>query len=302
MGAYYSKRCNQTPDYKPLILGPTQLSELSQLKLAEDNHAIFKCCVLGELTVPQEKGLLLNLVNYSQIRTIIFYDELGQEKYNLTHKLTQLREDEQSRKDEEKIAKLAEIANTPKTSPYVDYREVGEMKGLFYVIPKLDNQTGEVLREEQKWICSPLKLIGNGKNEQGEYFYIFQWQNADEEKPRIEALNCRDFGTETAWRQLKNKGLKMTAKALTQHLVEHFHSFSESVEKWTVTHSTGWHNGAYLLPNGEIIGNAYHPIIFRNKSASATGYDICGTLASWQQEISQYVIDILPCLKAGDSY
>ncbi|HHW7447195.1 TPA: hypothetical protein ACU16Q_001424 [Pasteurella multocida] len=26
------------PDYKPLILGPTQLSELSQLKLAEDIH------------------------------------------------------------------------------------------------------------------------------------------------------------------------------------------------------------------------------------------------------------------------
>ncbi|MFC1011006.1 DUF927 domain-containing protein [Pasteurella multocida] len=277
------------PNYKPIILGPTQLGELSKLKLAEDNHSIFKCCIFGELTIPQEKGLLLNLANNSQIQTLIFYDELGQEKYNLTHKLAQLREDEKSRKDEEEIARLAEIANAPKTSPYVDYREVGELKGLFYVIPKLDNQTGEILREEQKWICSPLKLIGNGKNEQGEYFYIFQWQNADEEKPRIEALNCGDFGTETAWRLLKNKGLKMTAKSLTQHLVEHFHSFSERVEKWTVTHCTGWHNGAYLLPNGEIIGNSTTPIIFKNKSASATGYDTSGTLESWQNEIAQYV-------------
>lgn len=253
------------------------------------NHSIFKCCIFGELTIPQEKGLLLNLANNSQIQTLIFYDELGQEKYNLTHKLAQLREDEKSRKDEEEIARLAEIANAPKTSPYVDYREVGELKGLFYVIPKLDNQTGEILREEQKWICSPLKLIGNGKNEQGEYFYIFQWKNSDENTPRIEALNCGDFGTETAWRLLKNKGLKMTAKALTQHLVEHFHSFSESVEKWTVTHCTGWHNGAYLLPNGEIIGNSTNPIIFKNKSASATGYDTSGTLESWQNEIAQYV-------------
>ncbi|WP_227718033.1 hypothetical protein [Pasteurella multocida] len=60
------------PNYKPLILGPTQLGELSKLKLAEDNHAIFKCCVFGELTIPQEKGLLLNLANNSQIQTLIF--------------------------------------------------------------------------------------------------------------------------------------------------------------------------------------------------------------------------------------
>ncbi|HDR1052129.1 hypothetical protein CBE90_09700 [Pasteurella multocida] len=277
-------------NYKPLILGPTQLGELSKLKLAEDNHAIFKCCVFGELTIPQEKGLLLNLANNSQIQTLIFYDGLGQEKYNLTHKLTQLREDEKSRKDEEEIARLAETDNTPKTSPYVDYREVGEMKGLFYVTPKLDNQTGEILREVEKWICNDIQLVGEGKNSNGEYYYIFQWQNEGEKYPNIEAVPLADFGSETGWKQLKAKGLKMTqGTGLTAKLAEHFHFNGDHSTKWNVTSLTGWQNGAYLLPSGEILGEPTKPIYFTDKSGSAQGYTVSGTLESWQKEIANNV-------------
>lgn len=72
---------------------------------------------------------------------------------------------------------MAEVANAPKTSPYVDFRESGEMKGLFYVVPKIDNQTGEILRETEKWICNDIQLVGESKNLNNEYYYLFKWQN-----------------------------------------------------------------------------------------------------------------------------
>jgi hypothetical protein len=52
---------------------------------------------------------------------------------------------------------------------------------------------------------------------------------------------------------------------------------------------TGWLNGAYLLPNGEIIGTPLKPIYFTDRSSSSLGYTTSGTLADWQREIAQNV-------------
>lgn len=275
--------------YKPLILGESQLEEIQNLRLANDNHGIFRVCLFGELSYPQEQAIILNLALNSQIKTLLLCDRLGQKTHDISHQLKEMREDEQAQVIAQEIASIAQGEDDPKTSPYVDFREINGLQGLYYVKPKIDNQTGEILREDQMWICSPLELVGNGKNEQGDYFYIFQWQNPDEKQPRIEAVSCGDFGTEAGWKILKNQGLKMTSRGIASNLIEHFHALSPNVEKWTVTHCTGWHNGAYLLPNGDIIGEPNNPIIFKNRSAAENGYKASGSLADWQREIAQYV-------------
>ena len=89
---------------------------------------------------------------------------------------------------------------------------------------------------------------------------------------------------------LKAQGLKMTqGSGLTQKLTEHFHFNGNHFTQWTITNVTGWLNGAYLLPNGEIIGAPSKPIYFTDRSSSSLGYTTSGTLADWQREIAQNV-------------
>jgi len=169
------------------------------------------------------------------------------------------------------------------------YWENGKVKGLHLINPKVNKDTGEVT-EKETWICDNLELAGEGKTLSGEYYYLFQWQNHDEDAPRTVAIAREDFGTDTGWKMLKAQGLKMTqGSGLTQKLTEYFHFNGNHFTQWTITNVTGWLNGAYLLPNGEIIGEPKKPIYFTDRSSSSLGYTTSGTLTDWQIEIAQNV-------------
>ncbi|MDO4626581.1 MAG: DUF927 domain-containing protein [Pasteurellaceae bacterium] len=278
-------------NYKPIILGPSQLAEISQLRLANNNHEQIRFCVFGKLSEPQKTAVLLNIAKNSDIETVVFCDNLGQTQENLSQYITRLRKDEQSQDTAQQIAKLASTANLPKTSPYIDYREVNNIQGLYYIVPKVDKDTGEVLREEEKWLCDHFELLGEGYTTSGESFYIFQWLHPDTKENVIEPIPLADFGSADGWKMLKRQGLKMTSKGYINNLADHFHHNGDHQTKWTVAESTGWQNGAYLLPSGEIIGSAEKPVIFlyKNKNTGENGYCVQGDIASWQQNIARYV-------------
>lgn len=275
---------NIKPKEKPVILGGTQLDEINKLKIAPEGKKIARLCQFGALSDIQLGGIVANFARYSDVETLTLCDNLGQLKDNLTDWLKRTRDDEQTLN---LMAKAADTGKRANNDPYVELRDDGYLKGLFYIKPKFDNDTHEKISEKASWICDPLQMVGLGKNDEGGYFYVFQWKNSDEKKPRTEAIACGDFGTETAWRALKNQGLKMTPKTgLAQMLVEYFHAQSATAPKYRVTSATGWHDGAYLLPSGEIIGQPNKAIIFKNKSANAAGYGTAGTLESWQRGIA----------------
>ena len=278
-------------DYKPMILGRDQLVNIANLRLTKENTHFMRLCVFGELTDAQKSAVLLNLSKNSKVEKVRICDNVGQQVEDCSDYVTRLRTDEETQQRAAEYAKLAEVADTPKTSPYIEYREVNGIKGLFSIKPKLDKDTGEILREEQQWICSNIDLIGQGKNEQGEYYYLFQWKNPDERESRLEAVHLADFGTEAGWKQLKGKGLKMTqGQGLIGKLTEHFHNLSMNTQcNYKITKLAGWQNGAYLLPSGEMIGEPTSPIFFTEKSGADLGYTVSGTLESWQREIANNV-------------
>ncbi|WP_439287105.1 DUF927 domain-containing protein [Lonepinella sp. BR2357] len=182
----------------------------------------------------------------------------------------------------------------PKNTPYVDYKEMENQSGLFFINPEQITYKGDtpiIKPEKISWICNKLELKGQGKDNQGDYYYLFSWQNTDEKAPRLEAVALSDFGSETGWKQLKAKGLKMTqGQGLVSKLTDHFHQISQQMPtNWKITKLSGWQNGAYLLPNGEMIGEPTSPIYFTNQSSKSLGYTTGGTLESWQNEIAQNV-------------
>ncbi|WP_241009245.1 DUF927 domain-containing protein [Aggregatibacter actinomycetemcomitans] len=261
------------------------------MRLTKESTHFIRLCVFGEFTESQKSAVLLNLSKYSKVEKVQVCDSLGQQIEDCSDYVARLRIDEESQQRAAEVAKLAEIAEAPKTSPYVEFRELNNINGLFLVTPKLDKDTGEILREDQKWICSNVDLVGQGKNEQGEYYYLFKWRNPDEREPRLEAVHLADFGTEAGWKQLKGKGLKMTqGQGLIGKLTEHFHNLSNTAPcDYKITKLAGWQNGAYLLPSSEMIGEPTSPIFFTEKSGADLGYTVSGTLESWQQEIANNV-------------
>ncbi|WP_053067780.1 DUF927 domain-containing protein [Muribacter muris] len=274
------------PSNLPLVIGPSQLNSIHQIKLT-DTQKVIRLCLFGELHETHKTALLLSIAKFTPLETVKFADNLANETEDVSGYIQRLRNDEMSRNIAEMQAqKIAD--NAPKKIPYIEFRHSAQGEGLHYVIPKIDKETGEVFDEKASWICSDVELVGQGKDLQGEYYYLFRWQNNDERTPRIEAVHLADFGSETGWKQLKANGLKMVQGAgLTAKLTEHFHALSKAVpHNWKITALAGWQNGAYLLPTGEMIGQPQSPIYFTKKSIDTLGYNTAGTLESWQTEIA----------------
>lgn len=273
----------------PIVLGSEQLNEIDRLKLTQTQKAI-RFCVFGELNEKQKTALLHNVATNSPLETVTFANNIGEIISDESRYIQQLRNDPSSRQIAEMIA-VKNAQNAPKKSPYIEQRTEENREGLYLITPKLDKDTGEILSEKTAWICSPLELAGQGKDTQGEYYYLFRWQNMDEKSPRVEAVHFADFGSETGWKQLKGNGLQMTQSAgLTGKLTDHFHLVSKTAPKnWKITALAGWQNGAYLLPQGEMIGTPKTPIYFTKKSVDNLGYTTKGTLESWQKEIADNV-------------
>ncbi|OOF37386.1 DUF927 domain-containing protein [Rodentibacter heidelbergensis] len=277
-------------DYKPIILDAEKLANAGNYQILKDDIHAVTFCRFGEVSQAQETALLLAIAKHSKAEKVFFADNLGENKQDLSAYVLRLRENEQALNTAEIVIEAEEQGNAPRKTPYVEYRENGKIKGLHYITPKVDRDTGEIIQEKETWICDNLELAGEGKTASGEYYYLFQWQNRDENTPRTVAIAREDFGTDSGWKMLKAQGLKMTqGSGLTQKLTEHFHFNGNHSTQWTITNVTGWLNGAYLLPNGEIIGTPKKPIYFTDKSGSSLGYITAGTLADWQREIAQNV-------------
>ena len=274
------------PKNLPLVIGKDQLSQVNQLNLTQ-SQTMIRFCQVGELSEMQKTALLQNIAQNSPLETVIFADNLGQTIEDVSDYIHRLRTDEST----QQLAKMAtdKIAeNEPKYSPYFEERNINGRKGLYYVIPKLDKE-GEIIYEIEKWACDPLELKGEGYTESGEAFYIFEWLHPQTKKRHQEAISFANFGKTAGWEVMQRYGLKMTNESYLNKLADYFHFNGDHKTKWSVTEKTGWHNGAYLLPSGEIIGEPKNPVLFKNKSNGENGYTTKGTAESWKNEIAHYI-------------
>ncbi|EPK1983729.1 DUF927 domain-containing protein, partial [Klebsiella pneumoniae] len=60
-------------------------------------------------------------------------------------------------------------------------------------------------------------------------------------------------------------------------------------ELWRVAHATGWQCGAYIMPDGEVIGTPEHPVLFNGRSSAAAGYTVKGTAEDWRGSVAHLV-------------
>ncbi|KJF78435.1 DNA primase [Morganella morganii] len=161
--------------------------------------------------------------------------------------------------------------------PFVDTRK----EGLYYVTPKLDKETGEIIRPEQ-WLSDPMKPVARGMNEYEEHYLIVEYGRG-----KTKALPNEGLGDREGWKSLRRTGVNVTAKPAMRNILSDWLDSHRHLETWSITHKSGWHKGAYIMPDGSVIGTPDQPVLFNGQSAAATAYRVSGTPQSWRDEVAR---------------
>ncbi|WP_038187195.1 DUF927 domain-containing protein, partial [Xenorhabdus bovienii] len=120
--------------------------------------------------------------------------------------------------------------------PFIDVRHTG----VFYVTPKLDKETGEIIKPEQ-WLCSPIDVIGTGIDENDEQYLIVRWKAKGNKDPVIKGVASADIGEREGWRILKAGGVQVTTKSNLRAILADWLIRSHTKEIWSMTAKSGWH-------------------------------------------------------------
>ena len=165
--------------------------------------------------------------------------------------------------------------------PRIESRE----DGIFWVTPKVDKDSGEITNNES-WLCSPLEVVGIGRGDNDQYL-ILRWQAAGGNVKTTQAIPLADIGEREGWRVLKAGGVNVTTKPAMRATLADWLQRSGSREIWRVAQATGWQCGAYIMPDGEIIGAPEMPVLFNGRSSAASGYTNKGTAESWRNNVAR---------------
>lgn len=187
----------------------------------------------------------------------------------------------------EDVSVLAEVTVTDSASqkrnaqkPYVDSRR----NGLYWVEPK---EKGGEITEVESLLCSALKVVGVGIDDNRTRYLVLRWRALGAKEETTQAIPLADIGEREGWRTLKAGGLYVTTKSgLRATLADWLQSQAHKGEVWRIAQATGWQCGAYLMPDGDIIGTPEIPVLFNGRSSAASGYTTRGTAESWRDSVA----------------
>lgn len=166
--------------------------------------------------------------------------------------------------------------------PHVESR----VDGVYWVEPKSDKDTGEIISRES-WLCSALEVVGIGIDDSKTRYLILRWQALGSKGDTVQAIPLADIGEREGWRTLKSGGVNVTTKSGLRATLADWLQSCANGEVWRIAHATGWQCGAYIMPDGEIIGTPEQPVLFNGRSSAASGYSTSGTGQSWRESVGR---------------
>lgn len=166
--------------------------------------------------------------------------------------------------------------------PHVESRA----DGIYWVEPKTDNTTGEIINRES-WLCSALNVVGIGIDDNKTRYLILRWRPFGSKGDTVQAIPFADIGEREGWRTLKAGGVNVTTKSGLRATLADWLQSCANGEVWRIAHATGWQCGAYIMPDGEIIGTPEQPVLFNGRSSAASGYTTSGTALSWRESVGR---------------
>ncbi|EHB8340011.1 DUF927 domain-containing protein [Escherichia coli] len=114
-----------------------------------------------------------------------------------------------------------------------------------------------------------------------------RWRDSTTSRLVTMAVPCCGIGDSDGWRLLKANGLKVTTNGKHRIPLADWMQLSGSHEEWYLSTKAGWHFGAYIMPDGTVIGESDKPVLFTGKSAAINGYSVAGTAESWRDSVAR---------------
>ncbi|MFA9291864.1 DUF927 domain-containing protein [Escherichia coli] len=268
----------------PVCLGEQQLSELDKLQIVPEGRYRVRLYQAGLLR-PGLVNTIGQKLAVAGVRDADYYPEgmHSQKRENWREYL------ERERAEQAEKKKVVELPVKKKEPCYQDDelkpRVESRVDGVFWVTPKVDKQSGEIIRPET-WLCSPLELLGTGTIGK-EHYRVMRWKKLANHEVITMAIPCGGIGDRDGWRLLKDHGLNVTTNGKYRAILADWMQLSGSHEEWQLSTTTGWHFGAYIMPDGSIIGDSEKPILFTGKSAAVNGYSVAGTAEGWRDSVAR---------------
>ncbi|MCE9875350.1 DUF927 domain-containing protein [Citrobacter freundii] len=269
----------------PIYLGPKQLAELDNLQIVDKGRRSARVYIAGDI-----EPILINAIGEKLARAGVQDARLykgipDRQPEDWRDYLNRVRE--QARAEESNIHQLPVTRRAPKTEagdelkPRVESRD----DGVFWVTPKVDKETGEIINPET-WLCSPIEVVGSG-SDGAERYLVLRWRSPRGHEDITRAIPCADIGERDGWRSLKAGGVNVTTKNTFRAILADWLQQCGAGQEWRISHTSGWHHGAYVMPDGEVIGEPETPILFNGRSAAAGGYAVAGTAESWRNSVAR---------------
>ncbi|HFK4729032.1 DUF927 domain-containing protein [Klebsiella quasipneumoniae subsp. similipneumoniae] len=269
----------------PIYLGPKQLAELDNLQIVDKGRRSARVYLAGNI-----EPILINVIGEKLARAGVQDARLykgipDRNPEDWRDYLNRLREE--AKAEESNICQLPVTKRAPKkeTGDELKPRVESRDDGVFWITPKVDKETGEIINPET-WLCSRIEVVGSG-SDGAERYLVLRWRSPRGHEDITRAIPCADIGERDGWRSLKAGGVNVTTKNTFRAILADWLQQSGTGQEWRISHTSGWHYGAYVMPDGEVIGEPETPILFNGRSAAAGGYDVSGTAESWRNSVAR---------------
>ncbi|EOX7805702.1 DUF927 domain-containing protein [Escherichia coli] len=278
-GGEARKRGDKIP---PVYLGRRDLGNLENLRIVDDGRS--RAIVRRAGKLDDKLALQIEtLLAVAGVKEACFCDENGDLLEDWTPQLARLKDEYE--RGESLVLPLKKKATTSQGDDELKPRVESRADGVFWVTPKVDKQSGEIIRPET-WLCSPLELLGTGTIGK-EYYRVMRWKKPANHEVITMAVPCGGIGDRDGWRLLKDHGLNVTTNGKYRAILADWMQLSGNHEEWQLSTTTGWHFGAYIMPDGSVIGDCEKPVLFTGKTAAVNGYSVAGTAEGWRDTVAR---------------
>ncbi|HHJ4620906.1 MULTISPECIES: DUF927 domain-containing protein [Klebsiella/Raoultella group] len=164
--------------------------------------------------------------------------------------------------------------------PFVELRH----GALHFIKPEINKQTGEI-EEIATWIADDMETVGIG-NDGGMAYLIIRMCPEGTSKTIYEALPRSELGLPVGWSRLRGRGVAIDTQGSSLNQLAKYLQREGKRTMWEVTSTAGWHCGAYVMPDGEVIGEPDMPVAFCGGTSAIKGYVVRGTAAEWRDNVA----------------
>lgn len=124
----------------------------------------------------------------------------------------------------------------------------------------------------------------------GNHYRIIQWTDHLNRQTLTAAIDMQDIGNN--WGKLQRLGITIHANRRKRELLADYLQSEGDHTAYTITDRAGWHDNAYILPNGDIItaDDQSATIHYNGDKSQAKAYQPNGSLEDWQTHLAKYAI------------